>query len=230
MARHQRGNAALRDLWMHSFCFLCAGYLTAWGDTDEPRKYWARLTDAGRAALAAGKPPDAPETIEFNQQAGDFYDVVEKQVRAELEAAEPENPNDICIPIPCGVGWGGCYTDWFLPGQAPEDSVSMAESLARRKTGSRRMTRRRPKPPVGLDAAAGEKWAELLPQLPDWEPATLDCLEQYSVAWSKWLAAKDSNVKVRWSRCCRQWMQSLGCRHGPAGRPPATVTAPATRF
>lgn len=72
------------------------------------------------------------------------------------------------------------------------------------------MTRRRPKPPITLDATAAEKWLELLPALPDWEPGTLDCLEQYCVAWSKWSAAKDSDVKVRWSRCCRQWMQELG--------------------
>ena len=61
------------------------------------------------------------------------------------------------------------------------------------------------RPPTYLDKIARRKWRELLPMLSNHEPAMLDALEQYSVAWSRWLAATDDAAKIRWSRCCRQW-------------------------
>ena len=79
-------------------------------------------------------PADAPPEIEFDQEAGDLCDALEKQATAELETAKPNNePGEIIIRIPCGIGWGGCYSDWFLPGQAPEGAVSFAESFAAAK-------------------------------------------------------------------------------------------------
>ncbi len=124
----------LTDFWLDAVSFLTAGYLTAFPDTDSPPKYWIGLTEAGRVAIAAGKPSDAPPEIEFDQEAGDLCDALEKQATAELETAKPNNePGEIIIRIPCGIGWGGCYSDWFLPGQAPEGAVSFAESFAAAK-------------------------------------------------------------------------------------------------
>jgi P27 family predicted phage terminase small subunit len=52
------------------------------------------------------------------------------------------------------------------------------------------MTRRRPKPPEHLDAAARAKWLEILPQSPDVERGTLDALAAYCAAWSRMIAAE----------------------------------------
>lgn len=49
-----------------------------------------------------------------------------------------------------------------------------------------------PKPPAHLDTAARRKWRELLPVLGDHEPATLDALACYAVAFSRWTVAEAS--------------------------------------
>ena len=64
-------------------------------------------------------------------------------------------------------------------------------------------------PPKHLDKIGRAKWRELLPTLPDQEQGTLDALEQYAVAWSRWQQATDDDDKLRWSRCCRQWAAEL---------------------
>ena len=52
------------------------------------------------------------------------------------------------------------------------------------------MTRRRPKPPEHLAAAARAKWGETLPALPDVERGSLDALAAYCAAWSRMIAAE----------------------------------------
>ena len=52
------------------------------------------------------------------------------------------------------------------------------------------MSRRRPDPPTHLDDAARAKWLELLPALPDEQPATLDVFATYCAAWSRMMQAE----------------------------------------
>lgn len=49
---------------------------------------------------------------------------------------------------------------------------------------------RRPQAPGHLDVAARAKWLDLVGQLPDDEPATLDCLAAYCSAWGRMVAAE----------------------------------------
>ena len=49
------------------------------------------------------------------------------------------------------------------------------------------MTKR---PPKHLDKIAAKKWREILPQLADIEPGTLDALTAYCSAWSRWVDAE----------------------------------------
>ena len=83
--------------------------------------------------------------------------------------------------------------------------------------------------PKYLDAAARRKWRELLPSLSDASPTTLDALTQYSVAWSKWLSADDDAGAIRWSRCCRQWLQELR-KSGESGKQTDTTDDPVLRL
>ncbi len=66
-----------------------------------------------------------------------------------------------------------------------------------------------PRAPSHLDAAGKATWKRLVGELPDTTPGSLLALEQASFAWSKWLAAHGEDSKLRWSRCCRQWLSEL---------------------
>jgi P27 family predicted phage terminase small subunit len=101
------------------------------------------------------------------------------------------------------------------------------------------MTRRRPKPPEHLAAAARAKWGETLPALADIEPGTLDALATYCAAWSRMIEAE---AKVRElgpvvkspqgfpvvnpylavlqqeRRACRQWAEELKLTPKSRGR------------
>ena len=67
-----------------------------------------------------------------------------------------------------------------------------------------------PRPPQHLDATARKKWREIMPQLPDNEPATLDLLTCYATAWSALLSSSDDQDRVRWMRAVRQIAAELG--------------------
>lgn len=67
-------------------------------------------------------------------------------------------------------------------------------------------------PPKHLCKIGRAKWREILPIFEtrgDVDQGTLDALEQYVVAWSRWQQADDDDGKLRWSRCCRQWAAEL---------------------
>ncbi len=74
---------------------------------------WCSVTPEGHAARAAGCPADAPEGIEFNQEAGDEYDILLKRAEEEMDSASPENPSELQIPIPASCGWGWTDPAWF---------------------------------------------------------------------------------------------------------------------
>lgn len=99
-------NAAMKAQILDLVPFLPLEWITFSGDTYTPRKHWCTVTDAGLAALQAGPPPDAPQEIEFDQAAGDYYDDRWAAYGRELDAAAPEFPNNIVIPLPFGVGCG----------------------------------------------------------------------------------------------------------------------------
>jgi len=78
------------------------------------------------------------------------------------------------------------------------------------------MPKRHPKPPENLDIVARRKWDELLPQLADVSPGTLAALEQFCTAWSCWTWATNDDTKIKWSRCCRQWLSVLNLARAKA--------------
>ena len=66
-----------------------------------------------------------------------------------------------------------------------------------------------PRAPKYLDATARHTWKRLVGELPDLEAGTLMALEQLCYSWSRWLSAEDDDSRLRWSRCCRQWLAEL---------------------
>ena len=74
-------------------------------------------------------------------------------------------------------------------------------------------------PPEHLDSVATAKWLELAPELPDGSQGTLVALEQFAFAWSRWQGAADDDARLKWSRCCRQWLQEVRPRGRKADRP-----------
>lgn len=106
-------NTALGEMRQKLVPFLPVGYLRCSGDGWNPRMYWMSLTDTGRAALDAGPPEDGPNGIEYDKEAGDEEGIQWNLAIAELDAAEPERPSDLVIPMCCGVGWGISLPEWF---------------------------------------------------------------------------------------------------------------------
>ncbi|NLS96622.1 MAG: hypothetical protein GXX96_31185 [Planctomycetaceae bacterium] len=68
---------------------------------------------------------------------------------------------------------------------------------------------RKPTAPSHLDTAAKTVWKRLVGEIPDQSPGTLLTLEQLCYAWSQWSTAEDDDSRLRWSRCCRQWLAEL---------------------
>ena len=99
-------NESLQNMRQMLVPLLPVAYVSCSGDGDYPRKYWMSATEAGRAALQAGPPDDTPPGVVFDQETADLYDVEWDRYAAELDSAVPERPQDLVLPIPCGVGWG----------------------------------------------------------------------------------------------------------------------------
>lgn len=99
-------NDALKDFRQTIVPLLPLGYLTYKGDMAYPRRYWMSVTDAGRGAFSAGPPAAAPDEIRYDSESADFYDHEWDRATAELDAAEPDEPSNLVIPVPCGIGWG----------------------------------------------------------------------------------------------------------------------------
>jgi len=78
---------------------LIAGYVTSGSDIDGRVGYF--LTDAGRTALAAGRPA-APKG-DFSNEAADLYDAIWTAGLAERESWEPINRANIVIPLSAGA-------------------------------------------------------------------------------------------------------------------------------
>mgnify|MGYP003744657923 FL=1 len=116
-------NLQLSRLQQDLLAFFAVAYVDAHGDFDG--KLWYGVTEAGREALAAGCPEGPPASIEYSESLAVAYDAFLDQAEAELRNATPKLASHVVVPVPMGVGWGGCYTDWFLPGQAPPGSVSL---------------------------------------------------------------------------------------------------------
>ena len=68
---------------------------------------------------------------------------------------------------------------------------------------------RHPAAPKHLDADANATWKRLVGELPDTSTGTLLALEQFCFAWSKWLASRGEDSKLRWARASRQWLAEL---------------------
>ena len=99
-------NESLQNMRQFLIPLLPLDYVSCSGDGDYPRKFWMSATEAGRAALQAGPPDDAPPGVEYDEEAAEFYNREWDRYTAELDAAEPERPQDLVLPVPCGVGWG----------------------------------------------------------------------------------------------------------------------------
>ena len=106
-------NEALGMMRQNLVPFLPVGYISCSGDGDCPRRHWMSLTPAGRDALDAGRPDDAPESITFDEASSDEYDCAWSLATAELDAATPERPSDLVLPLPTGIGWGISLPEWF---------------------------------------------------------------------------------------------------------------------
>jgi hypothetical protein len=100
-------NEALQMMRQTLVPLLPIGYVSCAGDTASPRRYWMRLEAAGRRALEAGADDvQVPEGIQSDEQCAELYDREWAAYAAKLQSARPDNPNDLQIPIPSGVGWG----------------------------------------------------------------------------------------------------------------------------
>lgn len=113
----QAENDSLQNMRQFLIPLLPVDYVSCSGDGDFPRRYWMTATEAGRAALAAGPPDDTPEGIEYDDEAADLYNSEWDRYAAELDSAEPERPQDLVLPGPCGVGWGSlaAILKWSKP-------------------------------------------------------------------------------------------------------------------
>jgi len=99
-------NELLQGMRQFLIPLLPIDYASCAGDGDRVRRYWMGATEAGRTALSAGPPDDTPEGIEYDEVSADYYNAEWDRYAAELESAEPTNPSDLVLPVPCGVGWG----------------------------------------------------------------------------------------------------------------------------
>lgn len=99
-------NEQLQNMRQLLVPLLPVRYVSCTGDGDYPRRYWMSVTDEGRAALAGGVPDRPPASVEYSEEAAEAYDAEWQRYAAELAQAEPERPGDLCLPIPCGIGWG----------------------------------------------------------------------------------------------------------------------------
>lgn len=103
----EEDNDALRDFQRSLSPFLPLGWVQAYGDSDSTvRKFWLRLTDAGYAALTAGRPENHAAFVQYSEAADDVYQQAWDQYDRELADAEPERPSDLVIPPPANCGWG----------------------------------------------------------------------------------------------------------------------------
>lgn len=68
---------------------------------------------------------------------------------------------------------------------------------------------RRPQPPKHLSAAGKAVWKRLVDEIPDHNVGTLLSLEQLCFSWSRWLASRGDDSKLRWARASRQWLAEL---------------------
>ncbi len=121
--------AELQLLQYDMLAFLSAGYVRASCDSDG--KTWYGITSAGRAALRAGCPQSPPAEITFDVELSDLYDQALPVAERELRDSKAASPGNVVLPMPCGIGWGGCFSDWFRPGKAPAGSTSFAEVTGR---------------------------------------------------------------------------------------------------
>ncbi len=95
---------------------LAAGYVETAGDGNPAgRCFWLKLTPAGLAALDGAPPADAPEGIEFSQEAAALYERLWDAAGRDLARAKPDNPQNLCPPVACSQGWGSlaaCLRLW----------------------------------------------------------------------------------------------------------------------
>ena len=103
-------NEQLQQIRQELVPYFANGWVVASGDGDAIRKYWLSVSPDAPPGLpietASCPVPDAPPEIDTDRAATDFYDECWDAYGRELDAAAPEFPNNIVIPIPSGARWG----------------------------------------------------------------------------------------------------------------------------
>jgi len=84
--------------------FVTAGWVSLWHDCRGCQ--WMSLTDAGRAAIAAGRPARPPEEWQLDEAVAAVYDRAFRAEMKRLTSARPANTTNLYPPASAGIGWG----------------------------------------------------------------------------------------------------------------------------
>lgn len=96
--------ARIRQQRFRLLPFITVGWLSFWHDCRGCQ--WLGLTDAGRAAIAAGRPARPGEEWTLDEGVAAIYDRALDREEIRLASTRPSNETNLFPPCSASIGWG----------------------------------------------------------------------------------------------------------------------------